>query len=733
MAAAWATAATACGGGDGGATPPADDTGPGDTGAAETALPDAADAGDAGDAADAADAADATDADDASDASDAGGGTDASDASDAGDATDASDASEADVADAPPPVCGNGTREAGEGCDDGNTSTEACTYGQKSCTVCAGDCTEQAGATSYCGDGHVRDGEACDDGNPTSGDGCSATCAIEPNVTCAGEPSVCRGICGDGIVGPGEACEDGNKSGGDGCGPTCALEATCSNGTVEPGEQCDDANLTAGDGCSAACRWEAGTVCAGAVDLRDPTKVTVSGRATTYAGTTTGSTLTTFGKPSCSARGVGSPRALHRFQIGGHPAALTIEALPTAGAAMKDPIVWALDDCAKPTQELGCGEDADFGLFSRLETRVLPAGTNVYVAIAGYRPTDAGGYTLRVTEREGRVATTATCAAPTAAGAGTFGGTLAAGPGALRGSCGGAGAETIYALTLTKPSDVRARVASTSGDFALWLAEAPCGTGSELACVDAAGQGDTESLVARSLPAGTYYLAVDLIDGGAASSFALDLDLVTVRALGESCDAADATARCADGLACVGAAGATTCGGSPLLSADFATGALSPLSVVDVGGDGQTWGGCDPRAASCSADNPTGSASGGGYARIFDAPGVSLAGEELRSASMSATGLGRVTLAFDHRFRHNPTSTDEARVEVSIDGTTWNPVAVWKSDAGGRATFDLSAAVAGAATFQLRFVYTDQTSASGSPDPWALGWSIDDVRVVGAP
>ncbi|MEZ4398828.1 MAG: DUF4215 domain-containing protein [Kofleriaceae bacterium] len=43
-----------------------------------------------------------------------------------------------------------------------------------------------------CGDGVVTAGaEACDDGNTTAGDGCSATCTVEPNYGCSGSPSVC--------------------------------------------------------------------------------------------------------------------------------------------------------------------------------------------------------------------------------------------------------------------------------------------------------------------------------------------------------------------------------------------------------------------------------------------------------------------------------------------------------------------------------------------------------------
>ena len=50
-------------------------------------------------------------------------------------------------------VCGDGTTDSQEECDDGNTVTEECDYGLAECTVCAADCTLQDGVTHVCGDG----------------------------------------------------------------------------------------------------------------------------------------------------------------------------------------------------------------------------------------------------------------------------------------------------------------------------------------------------------------------------------------------------------------------------------------------------------------------------------------------------------------------------------------------------------------------------------------------------
>ncbi len=49
--------------------------------------------------------------------------------------------------------CGNGEIEGGEECDDNNSITDVCAYGQSSCTVCSSACQNVAGETQICGDG----------------------------------------------------------------------------------------------------------------------------------------------------------------------------------------------------------------------------------------------------------------------------------------------------------------------------------------------------------------------------------------------------------------------------------------------------------------------------------------------------------------------------------------------------------------------------------------------------
>lgn len=67
---------------------------------------------------------------------------------------------------------------------------------------------------AVCGNGLVEAGEQCDDHNTTDGDGCDSNCTIT--------------ACGNGVVTAGEQCDDGNPDSGDGCEPDCTLSPGCS-------------------------------------------------------------------------------------------------------------------------------------------------------------------------------------------------------------------------------------------------------------------------------------------------------------------------------------------------------------------------------------------------------------------------------------------------------------------------------------------------------------------------
>ena len=182
-------------------------------------------------------------------------------------------------------VCGDGLIQAGEVCDDSNTTSgDGCTA---TCAVepgyqCAGApsvCTPMA----WCGNGVLEEGEACDDFNNTDGDGCREACLVEAGYQCVSEPSVCAPVCGDGLIRPFEVCDDFNTTEGDGCASYCGVEQgyqcagepsvcapVCGDGLILAGETCDDLNTTEGDGCTSTCAVEEGYQCAGVPSVCTP-------------------------------------------------------------------------------------------------------------------------------------------------------------------------------------------------------------------------------------------------------------------------------------------------------------------------------------------------------------------------------------------------------------------------------------------------------------------------------
>lgn len=130
--------------------------------------------------------------------------------------------------------CGNGIKNSGEQCDDGNTNNE---------DSCRNDCKN-----NVCRDGHLNVGvEQCDDGNNNNNDQCNNQCRFNP-------------FCGDGLTNQQtEQCDDGNVANDDGCKNDCTLNV-CGDGLLNQGiEQCDDGNVENGDACNTDCTLPVGS------------------------------------------------------------------------------------------------------------------------------------------------------------------------------------------------------------------------------------------------------------------------------------------------------------------------------------------------------------------------------------------------------------------------------------------------------------------------------------------
>jgi fibulin 1/2 len=102
-----------------------------------------------------------------------------------------------------------------------------------------------------CGDGIVEFAEPCDDGGRIDGDGCSASCAVEPGYACTGAPSICADIdeCATNNGGCAQTCT--NTVGGFtcSCGPGYVLDA---NGYTCDTTDVNECALTNG-GCEQSC------------------------------------------------------------------------------------------------------------------------------------------------------------------------------------------------------------------------------------------------------------------------------------------------------------------------------------------------------------------------------------------------------------------------------------------------------------------------------------------------
>ncbi len=126
-------------------------------------------------------------------------------------------------------------------------------------------------STAMCGNGSVEPGEACDDGNETAFDGCEpGTCTPTCDADSICDDGIeCNGVetcapCADEACAAGRRCANGTaldngtpctRDDGVGmCRASVCAPPQCGDGNVDEGEHCDDGNMVPGDGCELDCR-----------------------------------------------------------------------------------------------------------------------------------------------------------------------------------------------------------------------------------------------------------------------------------------------------------------------------------------------------------------------------------------------------------------------------------------------------------------------------------------------
>ena len=154
------------------------------------------------------------------------------------------------------PGCGNGQLDAGEQCDDGNVqagdgcdatcrieyecgdgivrtrASSATTATPRTATAAASTACSRSAAT-----GSVEAGEQCDDGNTTTATAATTSCTLSG--------------CGNGVVDGGEraSCDDGNAAERRRLRRELHARRAAATASWTAGEQCDDGNASNGDGC----------------------------------------------------------------------------------------------------------------------------------------------------------------------------------------------------------------------------------------------------------------------------------------------------------------------------------------------------------------------------------------------------------------------------------------------------------------------------------------------------
>lgn len=256
-------------------------------------------------------------------------------------------------------------------------------------------------------------------------------------------------------------------------------------------------------------------------------ELTFTNGTTTVTGDTSGATngtasLTTPALPTCAPAARFHRDVYYRFTLT-QPQDVTLS-LDAAMGSSYAPALALLTACDGATlnEQLACNSNTP----STITRRGLPAGT--YYLLVDGDGGKPGPYELTVTLAPPTMASANdTCAAPVTLTPGTsVTADLTTENGDYMLSCGGSatGGDLVYQFTTTQTQKVTLTAEASAGDPVLELRGAPCASGTAIDCEDTGSAGDTETLVVKALPAGTWYVVLRAYNT-ATSTFGLTLAL----------------------------------------------------------------------------------------------------------------------------------------------------------------------------------------------------------------
>jgi len=404
---------------------------------------------------------------------------------------------------------------------------------------------------SACGNGALDGDEQCDDGNQADGDGCSATCQLEPRPaarTCPGHPL---------------ALNDR------GDGTRAATIANTTTGSTNKVDGCGTASGTAPD-----------VVYAVTPDIDGLLTANVKGAFNSIV----------YVQSSC---GVAASLLACSYKANATTNPYILDGLGSPPKTVSAPVLANTTYYVFVDSAVGSGTPSG-GAF-KLDVSVTPAvcGNGI---VEGAEQCDDGG-----TESDDGCSSTCqlethgpkTCAAaeavtltPTGA-PGTYSATLARGTTGYNAShnfttttnhvCQAPGREAYFAVTAPAAGILRAKVQSTAFDAVLGFRTSCATSGTPLACDNAAPKGDPETLATPIAANETLWVVVDTASATDFGRFTLDLE-ITPSGCGDGFFVPSPDEQCDDGNTVSGDGCSATCKLETIAGADTCPGVLMMLT-----------------------------------------------------------------------------------------------------------------------------------------------------------